>query len=213
MPSRIDPSAAPPGKDAVVVLVPVGHLLDAGDGAATHKGTTPSTSPADIVAGTQDWQAMIDLARRTVLGTIRARTGVDLAPLIAHEELNTPYSWRDRFNLDRGAILGLSHSFFNVLSFRPKTRHPTVKGLYFVGASTHPGTGVPICLAGAKVVSEQILKDLGVGVPWVEGVVREKGKGGGIDEVHARPLLSNFHVAVLAVVLAFLLWVLYRVAA
>jgi phytoene desaturase (3,4-didehydrolycopene-forming) len=76
------------------------------------------------------------------------------------EVINTPPTWRDSFNLDRGAILGLSHSFFNVLSFRPRTKHPSIDDLYFVGASTHPGTGVPIVLAGAKLVTEQVLKDL-----------------------------------------------------
>jgi phytoene desaturase (3,4-didehydrolycopene-forming) len=54
----------------------------------------------------------------------------------------------------------------NVLAFRPKTKHATYKDCYFVGASTHPGTGVPICLAGAKITSEQILADRGQTAPW-----------------------------------------------
>ena len=43
-----------------------------------------------------------------------------------------------------------------------------VKGLYMVGASAHPGTGVPICLAGGRLVAEQVLGDLGMDVPWRE---------------------------------------------
>jgi phytoene desaturase (3,4-didehydrolycopene-forming) len=54
----------------------------------------------------------------------------------------------------------------NVLAFRPKTKHATYKDCYFVGASTHPGTGVPICLAGAKITTEQILYDRGQSAPW-----------------------------------------------
>ena len=104
------------------------------------------------------------------------------------------------FNLDKGAILGLSHSFFNVLCFRPSTRARRpgaldgaiktlgvagrvlevlvdlvrgagrdVKGLYMVGASAHPGTGVPIVLAGGALVAEQVCDDLGISVPWREG--------------------------------------------
>jgi phytoene desaturase (3,4-didehydrolycopene-forming) len=64
-----------------------------------------------------------------------------------------------KFNLDRGAILGLSHSFFNVLSFRPSIRHFGIQGLYFVGASTHPGAGVPVALSSAKIVAENVLAD------------------------------------------------------
>ncbi|OJD37351.1 phytoene dehydrogenase [Diplodia corticola] len=183
VPSRIDPAAAPPGKDAVVVLVPVGHLTPEPDATTT----TTTTTTTDTAASTppQDWPAMLSRARAAVLAAVRARTGADLAPLIAHERVNAPPDWRAAFNLDRGAILGLGHSFFNVLSFRPGTRHPRARGLYFVGASTHPGTGVPICLAGSRVTAEQVLGDEGDGwgaregrgavVPWG----RSGGDGGG----------------------------------
>lgn len=42
-----------------------------------------------------------------------------------------------------------------------------MRNAYFVGASTHPGTGVPIVLAGAKITAEQILGDKKMEVPWV----------------------------------------------
>ncbi len=154
VPSRVDSSAAPAGKDSIVVLVPCGHLLEGG----THYGLNPKSS--------QDWKAMVSKAREAVVDTVRLRTGVDLRPMIVKESVNTPASWKDKFNLDKGAILGLSHSFFNVLSFRPKTRHSTFGDLYFVGASTHPGTGVPIVLAGSKTTSSQILDDFGIIKPW-----------------------------------------------
>ncbi|KAH7078590.1 hypothetical protein FB567DRAFT_139092 [Paraphoma chrysanthemicola] len=152
VPSRVDPSAAPAGCDSIVVLVPVGHLFDSKSDA--HNG-------AENARGvTQDWDAMVADARRTILSTIEARLNISLAPHIIDEVVNTPPSWRTSFNLDRGAILGLSHSFFNVLSFRPKIKHASIQDLYFVGASAHPGTGVPIVLAGAKLVTEQIMSDL-----------------------------------------------------
>lgn len=160
VPSRIDPSAAPEGKDSVVVLVPVGHLLkDTGSGLiSNHKGLDPDNK--------QDWEAMIDKAREAIFSTVEARTGASLRGCVVKEIINEPYSWESKFNLDKGAILGLSHSFFNVLSFRPGTKHGTYKDLYFVGASTHPGTGVPIVLAGSKITTEQILDDLGMEKPW-----------------------------------------------
>jgi phytoene desaturase (3,4-didehydrolycopene-forming) len=154
VPSRIDPSAAPAGKDTIVVLVPCGHLLE---------------GQADRGISSQDWDGMVSRARNAVLDTVRSRTGVELQRHITSESINTPASWKERFNLDKGAILGLSHSFFNVLSFRPKTKHATIKNLYFVGASTHPGTGVPIVLAGSKITTGQVLDDLAMQKPWAHG--------------------------------------------
>lgn len=190
VPSRIDETAAPDGKDGIVVLVPVGHLLDDKEG----KGLDPQSK--------QDWEAMVSKARSTVFATIEARTGArGLREAVVKELVNTPQSWKDTFNLDKGAILGLSHSFFNVLSFRPSTKHPSIDRLHFVGASTHPGTGVPICLAGSKVTSEQILDAFKMQAPW-----GDKGGGGGkaakeIDRMQRLPILSNFHIALMVLVL------------
>ncbi|KAF2856546.1 Phytoene dehydrogenase-like protein, partial [Plenodomus tracheiphilus IPT5] len=179
VPSRVDPSAAPKNCDSIVVLVPVGHLQDSTTN--THKGSQGSSH-----GPTQDWETMVSTARNTILQTIESRLNISLANHIIKEEINTPPTWKTAFNLDRGAILGLSHSFFNVLSFRPRTKHSSVQGLYFVGASTHPGTGVPIVLAGAKLVAEQVLQGLGRGerLPWVEaGVQGEGGKTSPLDRV------------------------------
>jgi phytoene desaturase (3,4-didehydrolycopene-forming) len=209
IPSRPDPTAAPEGKEAVVVLVPVGHLLGEhespksaatatdkdiqqsnADGKMTNSKSAKGIKPSE----TQDWPKMIALARKTILTTIAKRTGVDIEPLIVHEITNDPITWRESFNLDRGAILGLSHSFFNVLSFRPATRARrggwfdgrlgggvvgrigellfsggSIERLYMVGASAHPGTGVPIVLAGGRLVAEQICQDLKVEIPWQTG--------------------------------------------
>lgn len=197
VPSRIDPTAAPDGKDAIVVLVPVGHLLDEREG----KGVV-----------VQDWDAMVAKARTTIISTIEVRTGASgLAGSIVKEIVNTPQSWKETFNLDKGAILGLSHSFFNVLSFRPSTKHPSIDRLHFVGASTHPGTGVPICLAGSKVTGEQVLEEFGMAKPWEGKALGKEShrKVKDIDRVHALPLLSNFHMAIL-VLLLMLLAAAYR---
>ncbi|ORY05471.1 hypothetical protein BCR34DRAFT_571923 [Clohesyomyces aquaticus] len=198
VPSRVDPSAAPKGCDSIVVLVPVGHLLS--DKTGAHEGTqsisTPSSKSPSSASNEQDWPSMLALARSTILRTISSRLSIPLSTLsssIIHESTNTPLTWRDTFNLDRGAILGLSHSFFNVLCFRPKTSHAKIKNLYFVGASTHPGTGVPIVLAGAKIVSEEVMRR-GVREGWWEGEVDVEGVGKGevspLDRVKSFPLLD-----------------------
>lgn len=158
VPSRMDADAAPEGCDAVIALVPVGHLYQS-------KGF-PNSEDAGIPRD-HDWPALVDRARHSVLSTIAARTGAPpLSDFIQHEIVNDPFTWESKFNLDKGSILGLSHSFFNVLKFRPSTRAQGFANAYFVGASTHPGTGVPIVLAGAKITAEQILGDLGIARPW-----------------------------------------------
>jgi len=92
VPSRIDPSAAPEGCDAVVVLVPVGHITQ-GDKA-------------------QDFATMVNDAREQVLSGIEQRLGVpEFRKWIVDERVNDPLSWKEKFNLDKGSILGLSHSF------------------------------------------------------------------------------------------------------
>ena len=209
VPSRVDPTAAPPGKDSMAVLVPIGHLQD-------DKGTGLSQE-------SEDWKALVANTKATILSTIQARTGADLGAHLVSESINTPMTWRETFNLDKGAILGLSHSFWNVLSFRPRTKHAKYDSLYFVGASTHPGTGVPICLAGSKIVSEQILGRLGMNVPWrtldeetrnadrlMAYGTRKVGKGleKEIDRVQMRPLASNAYITMMLVLLALVMLVL-----
>lgn len=182
VPSRVDPSAAPAGRDTVVVLCPVGHLMNSAEG----RGLDPQNQ--------RDWGAMISKARNAILDTVEARTGAFLRAHIIHEQINTPQTWKDNFNLDKGAILGLSHSFFNVLSFRPGTKHSSISNLYFVGASTHPGTGVPIVLAGSKITSEQILSDYGMERPWGDGFSLEQQRPrkntSDIDKADPKPAVS-----------------------
>ncbi|KAI1392276.1 phytoene desaturase [Hypoxylon trugodes] len=169
VPSRIDPTAAPDGCDSIIALVPTGHLSQS-------RGVLESDIglPRD-----QDWPALIERARQCVLSTIEARTGCEpLEKHITHEIVNNPQTWEDKFNLDKGSILGLSHSFFNVLAFRPGTRaRGGLANVHFVGASTHPGTGVPIVLAGARLTASQVLNDFGMRVPWQEKppVVADQG--------------------------------------
>ncbi|KAI0118409.1 phytoene dehydrogenase [Nemania sp. FL0031] len=189
VPSRIDPSAAPEGRDSIIVLVPVGHLVES-------KGFGASANGESGIKRERDWTALVSQARRAVLATITARTGcAPLEPSITHEIVNDPFTWEDMFNLDKGSILGLSHSFFNVLAFRPRTRAKGFRNAYFVGASTHPGTGVPIVLAGSKITSEQILDDKGMVVPWRgrPSLIHDQGapqnsETGKLDKICAPPL-------------------------
>ncbi|KAJ4386626.1 hypothetical protein N0V93_009524 [Gnomoniopsis smithogilvyi] len=204
VPSRIDPSAAPEGCDSVIVLVPVGHLLRT-------KGKEDEVSNEE-----QDWPSVVSRARSAVLSTISARTGCEpLEKYIINEMVNTPHTWEDKFNLDKGAILGLSHNFFNVLCFRPTIRAKGIKNAYFVGASTYPGTGVPIVLAGAKITTEEILRDAGVEAPWKgkEPAVQDQGvpqeRAGPLDRLKARTFTDEIVLLLLALLVLLVAAVLF----
>ena len=138
-PARTDPAAAPDGQDTLYVLVPVGHL--------------DSSQP-------QDWDERVQRARRTVIGRLAHEMGIhDLEQHIKFETIYQPETWKQRFNLAKGAAFGLSHNFMQVGYLRPKNRHPRYGNLYFAGASTHPGTGLPIVLLSARLTTQRILEE------------------------------------------------------
>ncbi len=139
-PSRIDPSAAPAGQDTLMVLVPVGHLDPSAD---------------------QDWEALKARARQAALRQLQSIGVNDLEQHLKFEISYTPHTWQQQFNLEKGAAFGLSHNFWQVGYLRPRNRHARYRNLYFVGASTHPGTGVPIVLLSARLVTERILDEIG----------------------------------------------------
>jgi phytoene desaturase len=140
-PTRIDPSMAPPGQETLSVVVPVGHIDDA----------IP-----------QDWDAMQKQARRFVLQRM-AQIGIaDLDEHIKFEVSYTPRDWQNRYNLTKGSSHGLSHTFWQVGYLRPHNRHARYRNLYFVGTSTHPGTGLPAVLTSARLTTERVLQDAGV---------------------------------------------------
>jgi phytoene desaturase len=140
-PARTDPTAAPEGQDTLYVLVPVGHLDTASE---------------------QDWDERIKRARQTVFERLSKEMGIeDLEEHIKFETVYQPKVWKELFNLEKGAAFGLSHNFWQVGYLRPHNRHKTYKNLYFAGASTHPGTGLPIVLLSAKLTTERILLEKG----------------------------------------------------
>lgn len=139
-PARVDPAAAPPGEDTLFVLVPAGHLDD------------------NI---RQDWEAMLAQARSAVLHRL-ADVGVsDVEKHLKFEVAATPRDWLNWYNLAKGAAFGLSHNVLQVGYLRPQNRHRRYHNLYFTGASTHPGTGLPMVLLSARLTTERILREIG----------------------------------------------------
>lgn len=137
-PVRVDPSLAPEGQDSLVVAIPVGHLNE---------------------AMPQDWQAIKKRTRQVVIQRLEEIGMTDLQTHIKFEVCATPPDWQSRFNLVRGSCHGLNHHLTQMGYLRPHNRHKRYNNLYFVGASTHPGTGLPTVLVSAGLTTERILQD------------------------------------------------------
>ncbi|MCC6617294.1 MAG: phytoene desaturase [Anaerolineae bacterium] len=138
-PSRIDASMAPAGEDTLIAIVPVGHMDDGSE---------------------QDWTAIRDKAREAVYRRLKLIGITDLDQHLKFEVNYTPLSWRKRYNLMKGATHGLAHTLTQLAYFRPHNRHARYRNLYFTGASTHPGTGVPSALISGRLVAERVMDDL-----------------------------------------------------
>jgi phytoene desaturase len=134
-PARLDASMAPAGEDTLIAIVPVGHLSENGE---------------------QDWDALTDEARKHVLRRLHTLGITDLESHIEFETTFTPLSWKKRYNLMKGSTHGLSHNLTQLAYLRPANRHPRYRNLYFVGASTHPGTGLPTAMISGRLVSQRI---------------------------------------------------------
>ena len=140
-PGRLNPDMSPPGEDTIIAIVPVGHLSQDGE---------------------QDWGAIRDRAREQVFRRLKLLGITDLEAHLKFEVNYTPLSWRKRYNLVKGSTHGLCHNLTQLGYFRPHNRHPRFHNLYFAGASTHPGTGIPTALVSARLSAQRILDDFGM---------------------------------------------------
>lgn len=141
-PARLDPTAAPAGEDTLIAVVPVGHLDE---------------------PGKQDWRNIRAQARQAVFNRLALVGITDLQEHLKFEVNYVPLSWRKRYNLMKGATHGLSHTLTQLGYLRPHNRHPLYHNLYFVGASTHPGTGVPTALVCAHQVADRLFDEMRTG--------------------------------------------------
>jgi phytoene desaturase len=147
-PARLDPATAPAGKDTIIAVVPTGHMTYDGD------------DPRRMAREDEAWVAERERARGFVLDRL-ARVGLDdVADHITVEATATPPTWLARHNLARGATHGLAHTLPQLAYLRPHNRHARYPNLYFAGASTHPGTGVPTAIVSGRLAAERIADDL-----------------------------------------------------
>ncbi len=144
VPTRTDPSVAPPGCEALYVLVATPALPE--------RAPDPQGEQARVRA------AVLDVLDRKYLP--------GLSEHLVVEHAIGPEHFRDVLNSPRGAAFSLQPTLFQSGWFRPHNRSRAVRGLYLVGAGTHPGAGVPAVLASGKIAAELIAGEMaGAHVP------------------------------------------------
>jgi diapolycopene oxygenase len=132
-----EPQVAPPGGEALYVLV---H--------------TPYLRPG------HDWKAMLPGYRNTIIQKLKRTAGMhDIESRIVFESALTPQDIHDRYRVLNGAIYGLaSHGRLNG-AFKPSNRSPDLKGLYLAGGSAHPGPGMPMVMMSGWIAADALHKD------------------------------------------------------
>lgn len=91
-----------------------------------------------------------------IIDDFSKRIKKDIRPLIVTRTVYTPIDWQNKLNLHRGSGLGLSHKMSQIGAFRPKNYDEVFKNVFYVGASTLPGTGLPMIIIGSKLAFQRI---------------------------------------------------------
>jgi phytoene desaturase len=137
-PTATDPSLAPDGCEAFYVLSPVPNLA----------------------SGT-DWEREAEPYRQRLQAHLEATVLPGLGESLVTSRVTTPLDFQNRLLSYRGAAFSFEPVLTQSAYFRPHNRSEDVRGLYLVGAGTHPGAGVPGVLSSARVL-DQVVPDASV---------------------------------------------------
>ena len=138
IPSQTDPTMAPEGCESMYVLIPVPNL---------ESGI--------------NWEKIKRIYADRVLTFLESDFGLrDLKRSIQVLETFTPLDFKKRRNNHLGSAWGVEPKLTQTAYFRPHNRSEDIQKLYFVGASTHPGAGVPGVLLTAETTVKLVVEDL-----------------------------------------------------
>ncbi len=132
-PTATDPSLAPPGCDAWYVLSPVPHL-----------------------GGDTDWREAAPRYRDAIMRSLEERYLPDLSKHIVTEHRIDPLHFEGTLNSYLGSAFSVEPTLMQSAWMRPHNRSEDVDNLYFAGAGTHPGAGLPGVMSSGKIVAELI---------------------------------------------------------
>jgi phytoene desaturase len=137
-PSVTDPSMAPAGRSTFYALAPVPHL-----------GRSKF-----------DWEVEAPRYAARILEIVEARLLPGLKDRLGTVFHFGPANFESELNSHLGSAFSLEPLLTQSAYFRVHNRDSTIANLYFVGAGTHPGAGIPGVVGSAKATAGLIIKDL-----------------------------------------------------
>lgn len=138
MPSKTDPEMAPPGCESIYVLVPVTHLK------------------AKV-----DWTLQAAAYTDRIIRFLERDFGLQgLQDNLEVKEVFTPLDFYAKNNSTYGSAWGVEPRLTQTAYLRPHNKSEDIDRFYLVGASTHPGAGLPGCLLTAETTQAVMLADL-----------------------------------------------------
>ncbi len=132
-PTATDPSLAPPGCDAFYVLSPVPNLQSG-----------------------INWATQAEPYRASIEAHLNATTLPGLTGSIVTSKIMNPEDFAETYLSTHGAGFGIAPILTQSAWFRPHNRSEELENLFLVGASTHPGAGVPGVISSARVLDELV---------------------------------------------------------
>lgn len=171
--SGVDPDVAPDGFENLVVFVPIPADPSIGRGDVDGDGDVRIEILADkVIEQIAEWTGIDDLASRI---TVRRTVG--------------PGNFVEDLHAWRGSAFGLAHTLGQSAMLRPGNKSKKVAGLYYVGDSTIPGVGLPMCLVSAELLVKRLRGDtstLPLSEPLTSWVQKQHAETARVDEANAR---------------------------
>lgn len=135
--SKFNPEMAPEGHENLFILCPVPDLR-----------YKPDWSDREKLAG-------------DIISDLSERSGFDIKKNLVTTTIYDPVDWGNQFNLYKGSGLGLAHDLDQIGYFRPKNTDEKFGNVYYTGASTIPGTGLPMTVISSRLTTQRIVHDHG----------------------------------------------------
>lgn len=133
MPTLTDPSIAPIGHEGFYVLSPVPHL---------DSGT--------------DWETFAPVYKKAIMDFLEENYLPDLSKHLVAEHYIDPLHFQNELNSYKGSAFSVQPILTQSAWFRPHNKSEDVDDLYFVGAGTHPGAGLPGVLSSSIIAQDLI---------------------------------------------------------
>jgi len=133
MPTLTDPSIAPEGHEGFYVLSPVPHL---------DSGT--------------DWETFGPVYKKAIMDFLEENYLPDLSKHLVAEHYIDPLHFQNELNSYKGSAFSVQPILTQSAWFRPHNKSEDVDELYFVGAGTHPGAGLPGVLSSSIIAQDLI---------------------------------------------------------